>query len=94
MGVVHQRQVEVCVHPAAEMHMAAAPVGVQRRLDITVFTDLGEHFPQQGGAPFLLVRARGVVIILLLQTVHLFGHDGLIPRQIKPAFLHTPARFL
>ena len=60
----------------------------------TVFTDLGEHFPQQGGAPFLLVRARGVVIILLLQTVHLFGHDGLIPRQIKPAFLHTPARFL
>ena len=42
-AVIYKCKIEIAVYVAAHMYMLSAPVGVKRRLNITIFPDVSEH---------------------------------------------------
>ena len=81
MRVIHQGQIKIDVDIPPEVDVVPAPVGVQRRLDVTALADLGKQLPKQGRAP-LRLGGRGVIELpQALQTAVLLGHNALVARR-------------
>ena len=91
VGVIHAGQAEVGVDPIPEVDMVAAPVGIEGRLNIAVFSDLGEHLPEELRPLFLLQGPGGVVVIELFQAEKLFFQNGAVVGPVElPAVLQFP----
>ena len=58
--------------------MMTAPVGIERRLNIAVFSDFREHLPQERRPLFLLQWPGGVVVIEPFQAEKLLFQDGAV----------------
>ena len=65
------------------MDMMTAPVGVERRLDIAAFADLGKHFFQQLLPLFSLAGPGSIKIIEFFQALGLLFQDILIVGRIE-----------
>lgn len=86
--VVHQRQVEVGVHVAAEMGVFP-PIGVKRRLDVTVFPHFRENAFQEF-LTFLHFGGAGLVeVVQPIQALQLLAGDFRVGAEIKFAVFHS-----
>ena len=88
MGAVYQGKVNVCVDMAAKVHMAAAPVGVERRLYAAALPDFGEHLPQQRLPPRKFRRSRLVEVVQAVQTHHLLLKQRPVHGQVQLSTVH------
>ena len=82
-AVVHEGKVKVRVNVIAETYVLAAPVRVERRLDITVLADMREHAFQHCLALFRLGRTSKIVFVDFLQLGRLFGGNGIVVARVK-----------
>ena len=91
VGVVHTGQTKVGVDPVPKVDMMTAPVGIERRLNIAVFSDFREHLPQELRPLFLLQGPGGVVVIEPFQAEKLLFQDGAIIGPVElPVVLQFP----
>ena len=88
MCIINRRKSEIRINITAEMNVSAAPIGMKRRLYITVLAYFRKHFAQQLLALFMLGRARIIKLVQLFEALFLFRKHAL---QEEPDVLH---RFL
>lgn len=89
MRVVNGGEVEVCVYKVAEMDVRPAPVRVERRFEIAVLADFGEHLFHQRLPSLLLSRARGIELVEQIELFELLVEYRLLVRIIELASVHS-----
>lgn len=89
MRVVNGGEVEVCVYRVAEMDVRPAPVRVERRFEIAVLADFGEHLFHQRLPSLLLSRARGIELVEQIELFELLVEYRLLVRIIELASVHS-----
>ena len=86
--VIHESQVEIGVNILAEMDVMSAPVCVERRFDVAVVADFGEHILQHF-RPLAEFRRTGLVeVVELFEARALFTQDVGVFAEIQLPALH------
>ena len=88
MRVIHKGKIEIGINPFAEMNMMTAPVRMERRLNITAFSEFSKHLFQELCSSFPFERTGGIEIVQLFKTERLLFHYFFIIGKIEFAAVH------
>ena len=76
--VIYQHKIKIRIYMIPHIYVLSSPVGVERRLDITVLADPAEHFLQKGLFFFPFAGRKLIIGKQHIQVFALFLHQFLI----------------